>query len=151
MTQAPRPSAKDAKTRLRMARTPRRDTTPELRLRSFLHAMGFRYRVNATPVSGERSRADLVFRTLKVAIFVDGCFWHGCPRHATHPRHNAEWWRAKLDANRERDSRHRARLRGAGWIVLRVWEHESPAKAAVRIARVLRTRSLQLATAHGTL
>ena len=78
--------------------------------------------------------ADVVFVRPRVAVFVDGCFWHACPRHATWPKLNGEWWRAKLQANRDRDRRQRQRLRAAGWGVVQVWTHEQPTKAAGRVA-----------------
>jgi DNA mismatch endonuclease, patch repair protein len=124
----------------RMRRVARRDTPAELRLRSELHGRGFRYRVDAAPLAGLRRRADLVFRGPRVAVFVDGCFWHGCPRHMTWPTANAEWWRAKIERNRARDRDTDRRLEDTGWTVVRVWEHEDPRKAADRVADALRDR-----------
>lgn len=121
-----------------MARTGRRDTVAELRLRSELHRRGYRYRVDYPPLRGVRRRADIVFTRRRLAVFVDGCFWHGCTEHATWPKNNAAWWRAKLEDNRRRDRDTDRRLREAGWCVLRVWEHEDPAQAAERIASALR-------------
>src|SRR4051794_37054043 len=108
----------------RMGATRRRDTPPELRLRSALHRAGLRFRVDVAPIAGMRSRADVVFARARVAIFVNGCFWHGCPLHATWPRNNAQWWRAKIEANQARDTRVDDALRASGWAVIRVWEHE---------------------------
>lgn len=88
-----------------------------------------------------RRRADLVLRATKVAVFVDGCFWHCCPRHATWPRTNAAWWRAKLRANVARDRDTDRSLRARGWMVVRVWEHEAPHRAAARIVRAVSRRS----------
>ena len=88
-----------------------------------------------------RSRADLVFTRARVAVFVDGCFWHGCAEHGTSPKNNAQWWRAKLDANRARDDRVDEALRAADWIPVRVWEHESTVTAADRVEAVVRARS----------
>jgi len=103
-----------------MSRIRGRDTGPELVLRKALWARGLRYRIeNKLP-----GRPDIVFRGAKVAVFVDGCFWHGCPLHAVRPKGNAEFWRKKLDANIERDARVSAELSELGWTVLRVWEHE---------------------------
>jgi DNA mismatch endonuclease (patch repair protein) len=79
-----------------------------------------------------------VFRGPKVAVFVDGCFWHGCPAHATSPKANAEWWQAKLTANVERDRDTDRRLSKAGWTVVRIWEHEDPAVAAERVVALLK-------------
>src|SRR5687768_248615 len=98
-----RPRASTAVIQRRMETTRRRDTKPEVLLRSQLHRAGLRYRVDRAPVRGMRSRADLVFAAARVAVFVHGCFWHGCPLHATWPKANADWWRAKILANRERD------------------------------------------------
>lgn len=118
-----------------------RDTAPELALRRLIHAAGLRYRVDRAPLPGLRRRADLVFGRARVAVFVDGCFWHGCPLHGVKPRTNAEWWRAKLDRNRARDRDTDARLAEAGWEVLRVWEHEDPAEAAHRVRQAVAART----------
>jgi DNA mismatch endonuclease (patch repair protein) len=117
-----------------------RDTGPELALRSELHRLGLRYRVHRRPLPGFRAVADIVFGPTKVAVFVDGCFWHRCPIHATAPKANGDWWAAKLDANVERDRRTDARLEEAGWKVVRVWEHVAPEIAAAEILRVLAER-----------
>ena len=101
-----------------------RDTLPELRLRRRLHAAGLRYRVDYPPVKGLRRRADVVFTRQKIAVFIDGCFWHGCPQHYTSPKTNAEFWRQKVMANMRRDLATDERLRHSGWTVLRFWEHE---------------------------
>ncbi|GAB3996378.1 very short patch repair endonuclease [Nocardioides marmoraquaticus] len=103
----------------------RRDTRPEMRVRRALHARGLRYRVDIAPLAGLRRRADVVFRGPRVAVFIDGCFWHGCPEHGMTPRTNTEFWRAKLDRNRERDVETTLVLAAAGWVVLRFWEHET--------------------------
>ena len=115
----------------------RRDTGPELALRRELHGRGLRYRVDFAPVKGLRCKPDIVFTRAKLVVFVDGCFWHRCPHHATQPRANGDWWREKLDANVRRDRRHDLALAAAGWRVLRVWEHEPTAVAAVRIHKEL--------------
>lgn len=117
-----------------------RDTGPELALRCELHRLGLRYRVHRQPVRGLRLTADIVFGPTKVAVFVDGCFWHSCPIHATHPKANGEWWEAKLQANVERDRRTEMRLTENSWHVVRVWEHESPTVAAAEILRVVSER-----------
>lgn len=117
----------------------RSNTTPERLLRSALRARGLRYRKDRRfDVSGRRVRPDLVFGPARVAVFVDGCFWHRCPVHATHPVANAEYWQAKFDRNVERDRADDAALEDAGWTVVRVWEHEDPAEAAERIETALR-------------
>lgn len=114
----------------RMSRQGSRDTAPELAVRRLLHAAGLRYRVNV-PVPGmPRRTIDIAFGSAKIAVFMDGCFWHGCPQHATQPKANAEWWRAKLEKNMARDRETTEHLVAAGWTVLRFWEHESPEAVA---------------------
>lgn len=117
----------------RMSKVRRRDTSPELEIRSELHRRGLRYRVDRRPVPDLRSRADLVFRSAKVAVFVDGCFWHQCPEHGSLPRSNREFWRQKLKRNSERDAEVDGFLGESGWTVIRIWEHENPGTAADRI------------------
>ncbi|MFE2966166.1 very short patch repair endonuclease [Streptomyces sp. NPDC059340] len=120
-----------------MSRQGSRDTAPEIAVRRLLHRAGLRYRVNV-PVPGmPRRTIDIVFGRVKVAIFLDGCFWHGCPVHATRPKANAEWWRAKLDKNMARDRETTDHLRAAGWTVMRFWEHESAEDVARLIAAAL--------------
>lgn len=127
-----------------MRNTRRRDTSPELRIRSLLHRRGLRFRVDVAPVAGMRARADVVFTRAKLAVFVDGCFWHSCPEHGTLPKHNCLWWRSKLAMNRERDLRVEAQLRMNGWMVLRFWEHQDPASAVDQICSALRSRSVRV-------
>lgn len=115
----------------------KRDTRPELALRSELHRHGLRYRVDARPVPNLPCRADIVFRPQKVAIFVDGCFWHDCPEHGTTPKKNSSYWSAKIARNAERDRRNDIELNAAGWTVIRVWEHEQSEDAARRIIGTL--------------
>jgi DNA mismatch endonuclease (patch repair protein) len=131
----------DDTTRRRMSRQRSRDTDPERALRSLLHRMGLRFRVHRRPVPGVRREADVVFVAARVAVFVDGCFWHRCPDHATSPRNNGAWWTAKLAANVARDADTDRRLAEAGWEVVRVWEHEDTAGAAERVAAVVRRRA----------
>jgi DNA mismatch endonuclease, patch repair protein len=123
-----------------MSRLGRRDTLPELALRSELHRRGLRFRVDRAPLPGLRSRADIVFGPARVAVYVDGCFWHSCPEHATQPKANAEWWEQKLKRNRERDAQTNRALRENGWEVVRIWEHEDPVAAADRVELVVRER-----------
>ena len=118
-----------------------RDTKPELALRSAVHARGLRYRVSAKPLTGLRRTADLVFPRAKVAVFLDGCFWHGCPEHHTVAASNATFWAAKVEGNRTRDRDTDAKLADAGWVSVRVWEHEDPAEAAQRVERIVRVRA----------
>lgn len=128
----------DAATSARLSRQRRRDTKPELALRRLLHAAGLRYRVDRAPLPGLRRRADVVFTRARVAVYVDGCFWHSCPVHATHPRNNAQWWADKLAGNVARDRDTDRRLEDAGWTVVRIWEHEDPATAAEKVVRAVR-------------
>ncbi|MDH6703552.1 DNA mismatch endonuclease Vsr [Kitasatospora sp. MAA19] len=130
--------ASSAAVRASMQGNRNKDTKPELRLRSLLHKQGFRYRVAARPLPELRRTADVVFPRLKVAVFVDGCYWHGCPEHLRASSKNAEFWRAKIEGNQARDAETDRLLREAGWTVIRVWEHEDPAEAAARIAGVVR-------------
>jgi DNA mismatch endonuclease, patch repair protein len=108
----------------------RRDTAPELLLRSALHSIGLRYWVHRRPLPGVRSEADVLFPRQRVAVFVDGCFWHRCPEHGNGPQVNQDYWDAKLARNADRDRNTDARLATAGWTVVRVWEHEDPVEAA---------------------
>jgi DNA mismatch endonuclease (patch repair protein) len=117
-----------------------RDTEPEIAIRRILHAQGLRFRVNRNVLPNSRSRADVVFAGAKLAVFIDGCFWHCCPLHQSFPKANREWWAAKLEENRRRDARTDEQLRRAGWRVERVWEHEIPKEAAQRIMSIVRSR-----------
>ncbi|WP_141314552.1 very short patch repair endonuclease [Streptomyces spinoverrucosus] len=126
-----------------MSRQSSRDTAQEVAVRRLLFASGLRYRVNV-PVPGmPRRTIDIVFRKAKIAVFMDGCFWHGCPEHATQPRTNAEWWRVKLDRNMARDVETTEHLRAAGWEVLRFWEHEAPGDVALRVAAAVERRTAE--------
>lgn len=117
-----------------------RNTRIELRLRSLLHARGLRYRVHLRPLTGYRRTADVVFTRAKVAVYVDGCFWHGCPVHGTWPKRNSDFWRQKIEANVRRDRDTDDALAEAGWVSVRVWEHEDADLAADRIAALVRSR-----------
>ena len=135
------PAPLDDVVRRRMRSTGRRDTKPELALRSELHRAGLRYRLDRAPLSGSRTRANILFVSTRVAVFVDGCFWHAFPVHATWPKHNGAWWREKIEKNRVRDRNTDRYLRGAGWSVVRVWEHEDPVAAAAKIIGKLHRRA----------
>jgi len=115
----------------------RRDTGPELALRRELHHRGIRFFVDRAPLPGLRRRADLVMPRRKVAVYIDGCFWHRCPIHGTSPRNNGDWWKVKLDGNVARDRDTDRRLDEAGWTVIRFWEHEDPLVAADHVQRIL--------------
>lgn len=125
-----------------MRRQRRRDTAPELAVRQRLHAADIRYRIDTRLESGLRARGDIVWRGLQLVVFIDGCYWHGCPVHATSPKANAEWWRAKLDANVDRDRRTDKVLHECGWTVLRFWEHENPVDVVNSITRELDARKV---------
>ncbi len=129
------PSSPEASKRL--SRVRQRDTSAELSLRKTLHARGLRYRVGVKLIDKPRRVADIVFRPKRVAVFVDGCFWHGCPEHGSTSKSNAEFWKSKIEANIERDLDTNERLTRAGWKVIRVWEHEDPNDAADKICREL--------------
>ena len=116
----------------------RRDTTPELAVRRAVHALGLRYKVDARPLPELNRRADLVFTRSKVAVFVDGCYWHGCPEHGTAARTNANYWGPKIARNRERDIETDQRLTDAGWTVVRVWEHDDPQGVARTVDATVR-------------
>jgi DNA mismatch endonuclease (patch repair protein) len=130
------PVPKDAATTERMKRQRTKGTGPELALRSELWRRGLRYNVERSVVN-RRRRVDIVFVTARLAVFVDGCFWHGCPLHGTTPRTNTDWWSEKLTRNRMRDLDTDRELGEHGWTVLRFWEHEDPVDAADRIGRML--------------
>jgi DNA mismatch endonuclease (patch repair protein) len=119
----------------------KRDTKPELRLRSALHRRGIRYRLGLEILTrGVRVTPDLLFPRHRVAVFVDGCWWHRCPDHGVTPRTNTHYWLPKLAGNVERDQRVDAALKEGGWLVVRVWEHEEPGRAAASIASLLGAR-----------
>lgn len=111
-----------------MAAIKSRDTSAERRIRSALHRAGVRFRLGQQIVTGgRRVRPDIVFRRARVALFIDGCFWHGCPQHCRMPSSNVKYWNPKIERNRTRDQRNDEELRATGWTVVRVWEHDDPA------------------------
>ena len=118
-----------------------RDTAPELALRRAVHRLGLRYRVAARPLPEYRRTADLVFPKARVAVFLDGCFWHGCADHFKPPHTNVDFWVGKIEGNRIRDLQTDSVLTEHGWAAVRVWEHEDPIAAANRIAMIVRSRS----------
>lgn len=137
MTEAPQLQAPSSRASSRMSKVRQTGTGVELALRKELHKSGLRYRINFCVMNKPRRLADIAFPRLKIAIFVDGCFWHGCPEHATWPKQNAEFWREKIKANRLRDIDTNSRLLDAGWTVLRFWGHQSPIEAAEVIAQTV--------------
>jgi len=121
----------------RMSRAARRDTQPELALRQELHRRGRRYRVVLRVPGRNRRTIDIAFPRAKLAVFIDGCFWHGCPQHGTRPARNSEWWTTKLAANFARDRDTDSHLARMGWAVLRIWEHVSAVEAADQVGAAL--------------
>ena len=114
------------------------DTAPEVALRRILFSRGWRYRINYKVPGLPRRTIDIAFPRLRVAVFVDGCFWHGCPDHCVQPKHNADWWAQKLQKNRMRDDETSGHLVDIGWRVIRVWEHASPRESSAAVEAVLR-------------
>ena len=119
----------------------RKDTRPEIAVRRELHRRGLRFFKNRRPVHGLRCEADIVFPRARVAVFVDGCFWHGCPEHGTRPASNSSYWNAKIDQNTARDRRNNEWLRSTGWLIVRGWEHEPATHIADRVELALRGSS----------
>ena len=132
--------ASSAATRKSMQGNRSKDTLPELRLRHYLFAQGLRYRVNTRPIKAVRRTADVVFGNGKVAVFVHGCFWHGCAEHFRSPATNNEFWQSKIKRNQVRDAETESALEAAGWLSLIVWEHDDVETAAALIAQVVRQR-----------
>jgi DNA mismatch endonuclease, patch repair protein len=119
-----------------------RDTRPEMALRKAVHRLGLRYIVAARPIKSIRRTADLVFTRQRVVVFLDGCFWHGCPVHFRMPHTHSEYWGAKIHGNQVRDRELDQQLREAGWTVIRVWAHENPLDAAARVREVVNSRHI---------
>ena len=133
------PEAPEA-TSARMRRQATRDTAPEIALRRSLHRRGLRFRLHQQVLPSLRSRPDIAFPRARVAVYVNGCFWHGCPDHGTWPTRNAEFWRSKIRTNEMRDARIDQVLDDSGWQVVRIWEHEKPDDAVPRIELAVRNR-----------
>lgn len=132
----PEPSS-EAATKIGVANK-RTGTKPEVRLRSALHRAGLRFRKDLlVRAAGLRTHPDVVFTRQRVAVFVDGCFWHGCPEHQHAPKSNRDYWVPKLRRNQERDREVDAALAADGWVVVRAWEHEPVDAVASRVADVL--------------
>jgi DNA mismatch endonuclease (patch repair protein) len=121
-----------------MAMHPRRDTRPEMAIRRLLHAQGLRYRVCIKVPGAPRRTIDIAFTRAKIAVFVDGCFWHGCPDHGLVPASNRQWWVDKILRNRDRDAETSDLLVAAGWCVVRAWEHEPAADVVDRVSGLVR-------------
>ena len=142
------PSPKSDRVSKQMREQRTRDTDPEVRLRRELHSRGLRYQLQRRVPERPRQRIDICFPTERVAVFVDGCFWHRCPQHGVMPKHNSKWWRENLNRNAERDREVTEKLTSEGWEVIRVWEHtvrEDAALAAARIEERIRSHR----AAHG--
>jgi len=137
MTIPPHPGPSSPSASIKMAAQASRDTTPELALRRALHAIGRRYRVEVRIAGLPRRTIDVAFPRQKVAVFVDGCFWHQCPIHGHVPHTNVDWWQTKLDLNARRDADTTARLTALGWTVVRIWEHERIGDALRRVTDAL--------------
>jgi DNA mismatch endonuclease (patch repair protein) len=129
----------------KMSALARRDTKPEIELRRALHRRGLRFRVQVKVPSNRRRTIDIAFTRARLAVFVDGCFWHGCPDHHTLPRTNPQWWSWKIDRNQRRDASTVSELRAADWEVLRFWEHVDAEEAADAVAAAYRRRLRDLA------
>lgn len=127
-----------------MSRLARRDTAPEVALRQAMHRRGMRFRVQMKVPGNNRRTIDIAFTRVRLAVYVDGCFWHGCPEHHVRPRANSEWWEWKIARNQARDRDTDQALLVSGWAVHRVWEHELPEQAAYIVERVYRDRSAHL-------
>lgn len=132
------PVASSPQVLVRMQKTGRRDTAPELALRKAVRSQGIGYRIDFRPEPQLRRKADMVFRSARIAVFVDGCFWHSCPIHGTTPKQNALWWIAKLASVKERDVGTTQKLEERSWLVVRVWEHEDMDEAGCKIANSVR-------------
>lgn len=132
------PEASSSAALQRMKRQRQRDTKAELTIRRLLHGRGMRYRVHsALPMDGVRRTVDILFPRARVAVFIDGCYWHACPVHGTRPKANSEWWAQKLDSNVARDRDTDRRLVAGAWTVVRIWEHEDPEAAANRVQQAV--------------
>ncbi|MFJ5229256.1 very short patch repair endonuclease [Kitasatospora sp. NPDC088391] len=144
------PTASSPSVAARMSRQSSRDTAQELAVRRLLYAAGLRYRVNARVPGMPRRTVDVLFPGPQVAVFLDGCFWHGCPEHATSPKSNAEWWRTKLDRNVARDHETTEHLTTTGWTVLRFWEHQPAEEIARAVTDTVRARRARSRAARST-
>lgn len=123
-----------------MRRQATRDTAPEMTLRRELHRRGLRYFVHRRPLPGLRREADIVFPGARIAVFVDGCWWHGCPDHGGQAKTNGAFWADKIEANRVRDMDTDERLAEQGWLSLRIWEHEAASVAAAIVEQAVAAR-----------
>jgi DNA mismatch endonuclease, patch repair protein len=150
MAEYPRPSSPGRSANMRAIR--RTDTKPEIVLRQALHKLGYRYRKDyrLDTDGGKRVRPDIVFTSRRVAVFVDGCFWHACPEHGRNPAVNDWYWAPKLRRNVERDRAADETLAGAGWQVVRIWEHESLEAAVAAVIAAVGPRDPSAGSSPGT-
>ena len=132
-----RPAPLNATVSAQMKKMPRHSTAPEMAVRRELHRRGMRYRVHPECLPG---KPDIVFSKARIAVFIDGCFWHGCPAHGTMPKNNRDWWRDKIARNTERDAAKDAELASAGWLCLHFWEHEAPESVADAVQELWKSR-----------
>lgn len=137
---ANRPTPKNTTVSAQMSRMPRSSTKPELALRRALHARGLRFRLQRRDLPGT---PDIVLPRAHIAVFVDGCFWHGCEEHGVMPKNNREWWQTKLATNTERDRRKDAELRELGWLSMHFWEHTTVDQMADAVVAAWRDRTGQ--------
>jgi DNA mismatch endonuclease (patch repair protein) len=137
----PPPSSPAAENRMKASK--QRDTTPEKTLRSNLFRKGLRYRIHKKPIMELNRVADILFPSIKIAIFVDGCFWHGCPIHGTQAKANAQFWKEKIERNKERDIDTTKQLENAGWTVIRIWEHEDLGKVSEEIYKLVHKKRIR--------
>ena len=138
-----RPGASSHNVRRRMQATPPKNTPLEMSVRSALHRRGFRFRIHRRLIPGSTREVDIVLPRYRLAILVDGCFWHGCPIHGTQAKANAEFWEHKIKQNQERDTNTTEQLQAAGWRVIRVWEHEDPETIAQGIYDIVVKRKMR--------
>lgn len=123
-----------------------RDTAPELAIRRLVHGSGLRYRVDIKPIPDLKRRGDLIFTRAQVVVFVDGCYWHGCPKHFKTPKTNSAYWLNKIEKNIARDHDTNVRLEAAGWTVLRYWEHEDSDRVANDVISRVRKKAARIGT-----
>ena len=138
MDRVPHPLNEAVRARFKAQKT--RDTTPEVLVRRLLHKAGARYRLEVRAENDLRTKPDIVFRGPRLAVYIDGCFWHGCPEHFIPPKNNAAWWQEKISANKTRDGRSRRALADRGWTVLSFWEHDDPSDVAQQVLSILAKR-----------
>lgn len=132
------PSASSPTVRRVMIANQSSNTIPERLLRSALFKNGMHFRKNVRPISKVKCKADILFRSQRLCIFVDGCFWHGCPKHFECPKTNSSWWNEKIEATKDRDRTQTALLRKAGWNVVRIWEHDITLKKVSSVVKKIK-------------